>query len=90
MKVLGPDILVPKSKCLSCGKALDGATCVGEKATPKVGDITLCIYCGHLMAFGDDMMFRELNDEEMHEMAGDYRILMAQKARQKMKEEGKL
>ena len=53
---------------------------------PKPGDITLCIYCGHIMAFADDMGFRELTGEEMHAIAGDERILKIQRARKALKE----
>lgn len=51
-----------------------------ERPTP--GDITVCIYCGHIMAFADDLSFRELTGEEIHDIAGDERILDIQRARQ--------
>jgi hypothetical protein len=33
---------------------------------PKPGDISICLYCGHLMAFDEALKFRELSSEEMH------------------------
>lgn len=48
------------SECLKCGKKVDAATCVNAEAHPKPNDITMCIYCGHFMAFGDDLRPREL------------------------------
>jgi hypothetical protein len=59
----------------------------GEDAVPRPGDITLCLYCGHIMAFADDLTLRELNDEEAHDIAGDPRMLAAQWARRKSMEE---
>jgi hypothetical protein len=41
------------------------ASCVNnETATPKAGDLTVCIYCGHLMAFTPEMDVRALNEDE--------------------------
>jgi hypothetical protein len=78
---LGTDHHIPKSACLSCGEPLEGATCVGHDSAPAVGDVTICIYCGHLMAFDTDLKLRELSDEQVREMAGDGRILAVQRAR---------
>jgi hypothetical protein len=53
------------SDCPNCGATLDAATCVtSDTVQPSPGDLTLCIYCGHLMAFGDDLSFRKLTDSE--------------------------
>jgi hypothetical protein len=43
------------------------------------------MYCGHVMAFGDDLMLRDLTEQEMHEVAGDERILAVQLAVQKVR-----
>jgi hypothetical protein len=48
---------------------------------PKPGDITICISCGHLMGFKEDMSLRDLTDAEMLHVAGDERILAVQRAR---------
>jgi hypothetical protein len=81
MVKLGTDHHIPQSPCLSCGKPLDGATCVGRDAAPDPGDITICIYCGHIMVFDDNLKLRELSDEEVREVAGDGRVLAVQRAR---------
>jgi hypothetical protein len=68
--------------CINCGAALDAAT--GTEAgqdAPTPGSITICLYCGHLMAFADDLSFRPLSDAEIAEVAGDKRIIEVQKAR---------
>lgn len=64
--------------CLNCGTNLDAATGVGHHNAPKPGSITICIRCGHIMAFSDQMTFRELNDDEIKDVAGLPQILAAQ------------
>lgn len=80
----GTDHKIKESRCLSCGKKLDGCTSVACDAMPSPGDVTICITCGHIMAFGDDLTLRELTDAEMYEIAGDERILAVQAARKKL------
>jgi hypothetical protein len=81
MKV-GKGVRVPKSVCTACGSALDGAAVVGnDTITPKPGDVTVCIDCGHLMAFAEDLSLRDLRDDEFKEVAGDPNILAIQRAR---------
>jgi hypothetical protein len=60
---------------------LDACSEAAGNSTPGPGDITLCIYCGHIMAFADDLTLRELTNEEIYEVAGDERILKIQRAR---------
>jgi hypothetical protein len=62
---------------------LDATTSMDGGWTPKSGDITICLYCGHLMAFDDQLSFRGLTDEEMKSIAGDPRVLAIQKARKR-------
>jgi hypothetical protein len=47
--------------------------------TPRPGDLTVCLYCGHLQAFDADLKLRNLTDEEMHAIAGDEKLLAAQR-----------
>lgn len=71
-----------KDRCPNCGKRLDAATCFTDPAAkPAPGDLTICFYCGHLMAFADDLRVRQLTDPEMVEVAGDPRILALQRVR---------
>lgn len=74
------DTVVPKSSCLHCGKIVEIATSF-EGHTPYPGAISVCIKCGHVMAFDDNMVLRNLNDQEMHDLAGDKNLLRLQKAR---------
>lgn len=69
------------SPCLSCGAVLDAATGIGNKAKPRAGAITLCVKCGHLMAYAWDLSLRALTDKEIVDIAGDERVLAIQRAR---------
>lgn len=80
MKV-GKDHYGDEHACLNCGKLLDGATGVMNDDDPRddigptPGSITICIKCGHIMCFKDGGGFRELDGDEMRQIAGDPRIL---------------
>jgi hypothetical protein len=74
---------LPKNKCLNCKKALDSATGIGTDASPSP-DITVCLRCGHIMAFNKQLRFRKLTDEDIIAVAGDPRIIEFQKARGKV------
>jgi DNA-directed RNA polymerase subunit RPC12/RpoP len=80
MKV-GTDHRIISSLCLRCGKELSGASGVGVDAPPDPGDVTVCIYCGHIMAFADDLTMRPLTTAEAHAVADDERVLAVQAAR---------
>jgi len=57
---------------------MDRASMLNGDDQPSPGDVTLCIGCGHIMAFADDLSFRELTDQEIVAVAGDQRIVQAQ------------
>jgi hypothetical protein len=85
MKV-GSDHDMPLSTCTSCGLKLDAATGVAEDdhkgdIVPDAGDFTVCINCGHLMIFNEDLTLRDLTDDEMIKVAGDKRLIAIQQAR---------
>ena len=71
--------------CPSCGNKNDAVTAAFGDATPHPGDLSICLYCGHLMVFADDLSLRALTDEEMHEVAGMREMLAVQRAREKIK-----
>jgi hypothetical protein len=69
---IGHDQHINQSPSLSCGKMLDGCMAVEADGGPSPGDFTVCIYCGHIMAFADDLTLRELTGDEIHAIAGDH------------------
>jgi hypothetical protein len=83
---IGRTTRVPASTCPACGRQVDAASPVDHHTKPEPGNLAICLYCGHLMAYADDLSLRHLTDAEMHEVAGDKRILAIQRARQAVKE----
>ena len=55
------DSRTPKSPCPWCGHILDGAMAADPKnpdATPKPGDVSVCISCAQILVFNDDLTMR--------------------------------
>ena len=62
----------PEAKCLRCEHKVDAVSHpTNDEVVPKPGDATVCLYCGYLMVFTDDMTFRELTEEELLEVPLD-------------------
>lgn len=72
---------LPTSACLYCKTKLNAATSMGSASKVHPGAITICIACGHVMAFDGNLQLRELTGEEMIMIAGNKRILEVQRAR---------
>jgi RNase P subunit RPR2 len=72
--MLGQPQRIKASYCSSCKKVLDGTSCVDDEDKPKSGDITICLYCGNLMAFNDDLILRQLTEGETSMVANDESI----------------
>lgn len=51
--------------CPSCGVVLDGATPVEGVASPRAGDLTVCLYCGAPLAFTEGLGLRLVPLEEL-------------------------
>lgn len=73
------DKKIGTSYCLNCGKKLNACSSATAESMPNPGDITICLYCGHIMSFSDDMSLCELNDDQIKEIAGNPDIIKHQK-----------
>ena len=84
----------PGSQCLQCGLELTGAAGVVDSANagvpvPSPGDFSVCIACGHVMAFDERLAVRELTAEEKRSMDEDDRVLLVQAARKRLERANK-
>lgn len=74
-----------QTTCLNCGTSTDLVTQVsrdGDKiAGPEAGDISACMYCGHLAIYTADGVLRELTAEEIVDIAGDPRVVRVNNVR---------
>jgi hypothetical protein len=55
---------VPMGKCGGCGKEMDRATAFRHDASPQPGDLTMCLECGLLHVFTDELKLKALSAEE--------------------------
>jgi hypothetical protein len=63
--------------CLNCGSELD--TSIEENfecRLPITGDISICVYCGLVTTFDDNLETRLLTEDEISELSKDKRILL--------------
>ena len=74
---------LPPHNCPSCYRVLTAATSATGDEMPRPGNITICFYCGHIMAFAKDMSLRSLTDAEIHDVAGNPLIIEIQANRPK-------
>lgn len=52
------------NECLECGEVLDMATSVeGDNAIPTPGDVTVCIRCGTIAQFTEEMNLKPITSE---------------------------
>jgi hypothetical protein len=54
---------------------MSGATNPKGEGGPRVGDVSICLYCGHIMEFGIGLILVELSDKTLKEIAGNKDIL---------------
>lgn len=59
---------LPDTKCFKCGWEMNAASSVGQDAVPSSGDVSLCIECGAINIFADDMTLRAPTDTEALEV----------------------
>jgi hypothetical protein len=53
-----------ESKCPTCGHRIDAASC-GEGRQPRAGDLSVCLYCGQPLEFGEDLQLKVLSEETL-------------------------
>jgi hypothetical protein len=76
---IGETVRHDATQCLNCGKIINAAAQMAaaddKDAAPHPGAVALCLGCGHVMIYADDLSLRELTDAEQVEIAGDPRIV---------------
>jgi hypothetical protein len=59
-------VVTPDSSCPQCGKRFDRASSViNDHARPSPGDFSLCIACGTVLRFTDDLSVRLATHDEV-------------------------
>ena len=72
------EIYLPESKCIRCGYVMDMATAVEDPSIqlPKPGDISLCLKCGLLSIFGEDLRLNPPSPKEILKLRADEKSWM--------------
>jgi len=69
---------IPQSECPTCHYKMDATTAVFEKATPKKGDISVCMKCGTVTQFDEKLRMVALTSKEVDEIKEKYPALYIQ------------
>lgn len=69
-----------KCECLACKHELNAASALDGESVPQEGDVTMCINCGYIMAFGPDQSLRKLNKQEQEFVENDSGMISLQRA----------
>ena len=77
---LGKDHRVKASNCPFCEYQHDGATQINGNNLPKPGDVSICIKCGLVGVFDDNLDVRKPTAKEEAEFKKDDTITEAQKS----------
>jgi hypothetical protein len=73
---------INNQKCLECGYEIDStAEAFGRANKPREGDYSMCLNCGAVAIFDNNLQFRKPNKEEKLEIAGNPAVMLAQLAR---------
>lgn len=57
-------VAVPMGKCSGCGYEMDRATAFRHDASPTPGDLTMCLECGLLHTFTEELTLKALSAAE--------------------------
>ena len=63
---------VPEQRCVQCGHRLDAASHAFDDDPPPVpGDVSICVHCGHLRLYADDLTLRDATAAELDDLMRD-------------------
>ena len=77
---LGEDHQIKENFCPFCNHKLDGCSQVNGNNLPDPGSYSVCIKCGNVSVFDDDLCLRKPLPEEEAEIQKNPNVLVAQRA----------
>jgi hypothetical protein len=69
---------IPMAICPHCGYHMDRATDPFEAGAPKPDDLSVCVKCGELSMFDEELKQRPLKPEETARCSLDPRVITVQ------------
>jgi hypothetical protein len=65
-------IRISEHRCAACNRTLDAVTAMdGSAEPPRIGDPTICLYCGTLLVYAPLNMTRVPGHDEAKELLSD-------------------
>ena len=70
---MSDDERVPATLCWHCDRMLDAASGLApnEGAKPESGAVSLCLYCGAIAVFAEELALRPPTEAELNDMEKD-------------------
>lgn len=87
MVVVGNKRRVRINFCMQCGAEFDAATGIGNNAEPSPDAIAICIDCGHVQVFDENLCFRAMTVDEAINVKNDVNVQLALYAIKKIREQ---
>ena len=72
------DTPIPLQRCWRCNYKIDSTSSATGRDKPKAGDVSMCLACGAVAIFTDDMQLREPTVTELAEVSGNPVLIKAQ------------
>ena len=69
---------IPEQRCWLCGYKMNRTSEAFGDRTPKAGDVSICLSCGAIQVFTEDLRLRVPTDEEREKFMRDPRITEVQ------------
>jgi hypothetical protein len=66
---MSDDYKIPPQDCLKCGYHMAASTDPHCERGPRAGDICMCLMCGAIMVFKEDLMVRLPSEEERRQIS---------------------
>lgn len=74
------EVSVPESACPVCYRVHDRATGLLEDATPSPGDLSICVRCGAILEYNEDLHLGCVDQKKLQQLeqesAKTYKALM--------------
>ncbi len=67
---------LPTASCPRCGYEMDSASGVNHNRKPKPGDFSLCLRCGQVLRFDDELVPVLALERELEELEPEQRALI--------------
>jgi hypothetical protein len=73
---------IPEQRCKRCQFKIDASTYAQQgDRIPEAGNVSICVACGYLQIFNDDLTLRDPTEQEREQLERNPNVIAAQLAR---------